>query len=104
MFERKEDAAESSASNYSVLAAPEDGRTPPRLCPAVTNPLRHPLLACFKSSARNWATSLNLAAFAGLMSISVWWASRQARVTSALVGLAGGGGRCSACSGKGMGP
>jgi len=25
MFERKEDAAESSASNYSVLAAPEDG-------------------------------------------------------------------------------
>jgi len=27
------------ASGYSVLAAPEDGRTPPRHFPAVTDPL-----------------------------------------------------------------
>jgi hypothetical protein len=38
MFERHEAAKESSASNYSVLAAPEDGRTPlPSLLPSLTH-------------------------------------------------------------------
>src|SRR5581483_1676245 len=36
-------------------------------------------------SARNWATSLNLGTLSGLMSMRVWWASRQLRVTSAWV-------------------
>src|ERR1035441_5951071 len=33
------DAMKSGASGYSVLAAPGDGRTPPRHSPAVTDPL-----------------------------------------------------------------
>src|SRR2546425_3142343 len=53
-------------------------------------PHHRPVLAFFKSSARNWVTSLNRVTLPGLISINVWWASRQARVTSSRLGLAQG--------------
>ena len=40
MLESDGDVMKSGASAYSVLAAPEDGRTPPRSSPAVTDPLQ----------------------------------------------------------------
>ena len=39
MLDSNGDAMKSGASSDSVLAAPEDGRTPPRHSPAVTDPL-----------------------------------------------------------------
>src|SRR5438309_5955380 len=39
MFERELVPMKSDASEHPVLAAPEDGRTPPRRSPAVTDPL-----------------------------------------------------------------
>src|SRR5689334_13058610 len=43
----------------------------------------------FKSSARNWATSLKRAMFSGLAAIRVRWASRQVWVTCSWLGAAG---------------
>ena len=40
MLESEEDVMKSGASAHSVLAAPEDGRTPPEPFPAVTHPLQ----------------------------------------------------------------
>src|ERR1017187_8667156 len=65
---------------------------------------RHSLLGFFNPSARNCATSLNLAAFSGLRSESILWASMQVWVTSSLVGVPGVCRRASAWSGKGRGP
>src|SRR3989454_2178948 len=40
MFDRERAPMKSDASEHPVLAAPEDGRTPPRRSPAITDPLR----------------------------------------------------------------
>jgi hypothetical protein len=46
MLESGADVMKSGASAYSVLAAPEDGRTPPRASPAVTDPLQTQTFSC----------------------------------------------------------